>query len=90
MEPKQNPIVRLVPCHLLRKLQRKTLMIDYAYPMMMAEKAIKEAHNHMLETDYDAAMEQMFIVITEAKMTINSIKHMKEQRDALRKQTEAV
>ena len=65
-------------------------MIDYAYPMMMTEKAIKEAHNCMLENDYDTAVEQMITAMIEAKMTINSIKHMKEQRDALRKQTEAV
>lgn len=65
-------------------------MIDYAYPMMMTEKAIKEAHNHMLENEYDAAVEQMLVAITEAKMTLNSIKHMKEQRDALRQQTKAV
>jgi hypothetical protein len=66
------------------------MIIDYAYPMMMTEKAIKEAHNCMLEDDYDAAMEQMLKVLTEAKMTINSIKHMKEQRDALRQQAKAV
>lgn len=65
-------------------------MIDYAYPMMMTEKAIKEAHNRMLENDYDSAIEQMFVAMTEAKMTLNSIRYMKEQRDALRKQTEAV
>jgi len=65
-------------------------MIDYAYPMMMTEKAIKEAHNHMLENEYDAAVEQMLVAITEAKMTLNSIKHMKEQRDALRQQAKAV
>lgn len=65
-------------------------MIDYAYPMMMTEKAIKEAHNRMLENDHDQAIEQMLVVMTEAKITINSIRHMKEQRDALRKQAEAV
>ena len=65
-------------------------MIDYAYPMMMTEKAIKEAHNHMLDNEYDKAVEQMFVVMTEAKMTLNAIKHMKEQSDALRKQTKAV
>jgi hypothetical protein len=65
-------------------------MIDYAYPMMMTEKAIKEAHKHMLKNEYDTAVEQMLVAITEAKMTLNSIKHMKEQRDALRQQAKAV
>jgi hypothetical protein len=66
------------------------VVIDYAYPMMMAEKALKEAHNHMLDNDYEKAIEQMFVAMTEAKMTLNSIKHMKEQKDALRDQAEAV
>ena len=65
-------------------------LIDYAHPMMMAEKALKEAHNHLLNREYDEAIEQMLMALTEAKLTLNSIKHMKEQEDALRKQTEAV
>jgi hypothetical protein len=65
-------------------------MIDYAYPMMMTEKAIKEAHNRMLENDHDQAIEQMLVVMTEAKMTLNAIRHMKEQQDALRQQTSSV
>lgn len=65
-------------------------VVDYAYPMMMAEKALKEAHNHLLNKEYDEAIEVMLVAITEAKLTLTSIKHMKEQDDALRKQTEAV
>jgi hypothetical protein len=65
-------------------------VVDYAYPMMMAEKALKEAHNHLLDKEYDEAIEVMLVAITEAKLTLTSIKHMKEQDDALRKQTEAV
>jgi hypothetical protein len=60
-------------------------MIDYAYPMMMAENAMKEAHIHMLNKEHDKAIEQMLLAITEARMALNSIKHMKEQHDALRK-----
>jgi hypothetical protein len=66
------------------------VVIDYAYPMMMAEKALKEAHNHMLDEDYEKAVEQVLTAMTEAKITLNSIKHMKEQKDALREQAEAV
>lgn len=65
-------------------------VVDYAYPMMMAEKALKEAHNHLLNKEYDEAIEVMLSAITEAKLTLTAIKHMKEQDDALRKQTEAV
>jgi hypothetical protein len=65
-------------------------LIDYAYPMMMAENAMKEAHIHMLNREYDQAVEQMLVAITEARMTLNAVKHMKEQHDALRKQTQTV
>lgn len=65
-------------------------MIDYAYPMMMAENALKEAHIHMLNKEYDNAIEQMLAAITEAKLTLNAISHMKEQDNALRKQAETV
>ena len=66
------------------------VVIDYSYPMMMTEKALKEAHNNLLGHDYDAAIEQLLVVIAEARLTLNSVKHMKEQSHALRKQTEAV
>jgi hypothetical protein len=39
-------------------------IIDYAHPMMMAEKGLKEAHNDLLEK----------------KLAINSVKHIKEQK----------
>lgn len=66
------------------------VVIDYAYPMMMAEKALKEAHNHLLDKEYDKAIEQMLTALTETKMTLNAIKHMKEQSDALCEQAKAV
>ena len=65
-------------------------MIDYAYPMMMAENALKEAHIHMLNKEYDNAIEQMLTAVTEAKLTLNAISHMKEQDNALRQQAETV
>jgi hypothetical protein len=67
-----------------------TTLIDYAYPMMMAENAMKEAHIHMLNKEYDHAIEQMLVAISEARMTLNSIKHMKEQEHAIRKHTPPV
>lgn len=66
-------------------MAEETNLIDYAYPMMMAENAMKEAHINMLNKEHDKAIEQMLLAISEARMTLNSIKHMKEQYDALRK-----
>jgi hypothetical protein len=33
-------------------------MIDYAYPTMMAEKALKDLHLNMLDKKYDEACKQ--------------------------------
>ena len=65
-------------------------MIDYAHPCMMAENALKKAHGHMLNRQYDEAIEEAFKAIVETKLMINSIRYMKEQDDALRQQTQAV
>jgi hypothetical protein len=65
-------------------------IIDYAYPMMAAEKALRDAHHRMLENKYDKALEEMTKVLVEARITINSIRHMKEQDNALRQQTPPV
>jgi len=61
------------------------MIIDYAYPCMMAENALKKAHDGMLEQDYDTAVNEAFIAIAEIKLMISTIKDMKERQDALRK-----
>lgn len=65
-------------------------MIDYAHPCMMAENALKATHNCMLEQEYDAAIEEALNALTETKLMINAIRHMKEQQDALRQQAQTV
>ena len=61
-------------------------LIDYAYPAMMTETALKKLHNMMLKDDYDAAIEAGVQAATDLKIAINAIKYMKEQRHALREQ----
>ena len=34
-------------------------LIDYAHPMMMCEKAMKKAHDYLLEGDYVLAMDEV-------------------------------
>ena len=65
-------------------------LIDYAHPMMMCEKAMKKAHGYLLEGDYVLAMDQLTLALVEAKMALNSVRHMLEQQDALREQTQTV
>jgi hypothetical protein len=66
------------------------LMIDYAYPCMMAEKALKEAHHAMLERQYDEAIEKALTAMAETKLMITAIRDMKEHQDAIYKQAASV
>tara|TARA_R110000822_G_scaffold36783_6_gene103365 strand:+ start:808 stop:990 length:183 start_codon:yes stop_codon:yes gene_type:complete len=59
-------------------------MIDYAYPCMMAETALKNLHNAMLDGNFDSAISEALVALAETKLTVNAIRHMKEQKDALR------
>ena len=65
-------------------------IVDYAYPCMMAETALKNAHDAMLEQDYDVAIGEALTALAETKLMINAIKDMKERQDALREQTSSV
>lgn len=65
-------------------------MIDYAHPAMSAERAMKDMHWAAIENDLDAAMEHCLTALTETRMTLNALKHMKEQRNALREQAQTI
>jgi hypothetical protein len=56
------------------------LMVDYAYPCMMAERALKDAHDAMLDRGYDEAIEHTLKAMTEVKLMLNAIKEMKENQ----------
>jgi hypothetical protein len=55
-------------------------IVDYAYPCMMAEKALKQAHEAVLKNDFDGAIEQTLQAIVETRLMLNSLKDMKEKR----------
>lgn len=54
-------------------------MIDYAHPTMMAEKALKDLHNAMLERRYADAIEYGYKAMVETKLAINAIKDTMEK-----------
>ena len=56
------------------------LVVDYAYPCMMAERALKEAHAAMLKGNHDEAHEAGLKAITEAKLMLHAITIMKERQ----------
>lgn len=55
------------------------MMIDYAHPTMMAEKALNELHLAMLRRDYDTALEQALEAATQCRIISVSIRHMAEE-----------
>lgn len=57
-----------------------TPLIDYAHPMMMAERHLKHAHNALLEGNNDEALGELLQAIAETKLAINSIKLMEENK----------
>jgi hypothetical protein len=65
-------------------------IIDYAYPCMLAENALKDLHLATIHGDYDAAIEHGIEALVEVKLTLQNIRLMKEQRDALRNQTQTI
>ena len=51
-------------------------IVDYAYPCMMAERAMKDLHNAMLEGNYEQAIEAGNKALAEVKLTLTAIKGM--------------
>lgn len=65
-------------------------IIDYAMPMMRIEKLLKDMHNNLLENNFTDAQTDTLAVIVEARILYTTLTLMKEQQDALRKQTPPV
>ena len=55
-------------------------IVDYAMPCMMAEKALKQAHEAVLENDFDVAIEKTLQAIVEARLMMHSLQVMKEKQ----------
>lgn len=55
-------------------------IVDYARPCMMAEKALKEAHDAVLKNDFDGAIEQTLQAIVEARLMLVALQIMKENQ----------
>jgi hypothetical protein len=53
-------------------------LVDYAYPMMLAQKALKDAHEAVLEKDFRAAIDRAYDAIAETKLMLNALKEMQE------------
>lgn len=58
-------------------------MIDYAYPTMMAEKALKDLHNAMLKKDYNKARECAALAQRHVYLIDTAIEFMSEKDELL-------
>lgn len=56
-------------------------LIDYAYPAMMAEEALKRVHNATLNRDWDSAKEQTLLAL-QWVTEVHSALLVMEQREA--------
>lgn len=68
---------------------KEDAVIDYAYPMMMAEQALKKAHDAVLHNDYHGCLEALDEAVVQLRGARIAVISM-EQNRALRKQTETV
>jgi hypothetical protein len=57
---------------------------------MMVEKAMKKAHDYLLDEDYTLALDQINLAIVEARLARVSIIHIMEKQDAIRNQTSTI
>jgi hypothetical protein len=55
-------------------------MIDYSYPCIMAEKALKDLHNAAIEGRMDDALEHALVAMAETRLTYQALRHMQSSR----------
>jgi len=55
------------------------VIIDYAKPCMDAEKALKDAHEAVLNGNLDLAMTKTMDAVISARLMYGSLRHMKEK-----------
>jgi hypothetical protein len=57
-------------------------IVDYAKPCMDAEKALKDAHDAVLNGKFDEAMTKTMDALVSVRLMYGALRHMKE-KDAL-------
>lgn len=62
------------------------MVIDYAYPCMMAEKALKDAHQAMLNRSPQEALERASDCVAHVEAMLFAITHMMETEHARKAQ----
>lgn len=55
------------------------MLIDYAHPMMMAEKHQRQAHDAFLERNWAKGKEELILAIAELRMAALAAAHYEQQ-----------
>jgi len=53
-------------------------IVDYARPCMEAEKALKDAHDAVLDGKFDEAMTKTMDAVVSVRLMYGALRHMKE------------
>ncbi len=59
-----------------------SILIDYAASLMEVERLAKGVHHACLERDYEKAQEQAMAMGVEARLTLQTLRHMHEKEKA--------
>lgn len=54
-------------------------IVDYARPCMDAEKALKDAHDAVLDKKFDEAMTKTMDALVSVRLMYGALRHMKER-----------
>jgi len=57
-------------------------IVDYAKPCMDAEKALKDAHNAVLEGKFDEAMTRTMDAVVSVRLMYGALRLMKDKEQA--------
>jgi hypothetical protein len=63
----------------MEKAMATAEIIDYAKPCMDAEKALKDAHNAVLENNFDVALAKTMDALVSVRLMQGALRYMKEQ-----------
>jgi uncharacterized protein YbjQ (UPF0145 family) len=62
-------------------MEKAMAIVDYAKPCMDAEKALKDAHDAVLDRKFDEAMTKTMDALVSVRLMYGSLRHMKEQNE---------
>jgi uncharacterized protein YbjQ (UPF0145 family) len=62
-------------------MEKAMEIVDYAKPCMDAEKALKDAHDAVLDRKFDEAMTKTMDALVSVRLMYGALRHMKEQNE---------